>query len=983
MLACRRSFIVGYAQLRILFALGLLSLAVTVAGIAITSDSSRANSPAAAPPTASVNKVANPILIAQRVLASYGIGGHSRMFYPRAAGGVGGANVQSTRNPLLLGGAVQAALSPALRDLPTQNPFSGWIEREAEPHNPVQKQQPANPSVDPVVQTTAPNAGMPAVGASFEGISIEQACGNCLPPDPNGAVGLTQYVQTVNSHLAVFDKTGKLLIDAPKPINGLWSGQQTSECYKHNDGDPIVLYDQMADRWVVSQFVASPATGENYAECVAVSQTGDATGAYYLYEFDESASTFHDYPKLGVWPDAYYMTTNQFPGNAPLATAAPGGAWAFERDKMLAGQAARYIFFDETDLVTPNTTAATYTPFGQLPSTLDGKNLPPAGLPNFFAEVDDMNDPDSPPANTVHDEMRLWKFHVDWTDPTKSTYGTGSSAPAAVAGFPGMFQGNAGQPDFILPIANYVPNQCQIENGPNDCVPQNGTSGQPPAYLDVLGDRLMFRLAYRNFGDHESLVVNHTVEAVSTQTPPSGSPRTGVRWYEVRGLSSTPTIFQQGTFAPLDPNNPLWRWMGSVAMDGNGNLAVGYSASGPAYFPSLHYAGRLASDPPGELTQGEAVMFTGEGVENNTGLFPFRNRWGDYSALTVDPADDQTFWYTNEYMVSTPTDILPVDWHTRIGSFKFAATSGSPTPTVTPTASPTASPSVTPTPTASATVTPSATVSPTVTPTTTPAQLLNISTRARVQSGDNVVIGGFIITGNGSKNVLLRALGPSLNVKGTPVPGRLDDPTLELRNKDSGALIASNDNWKDTQQGDIEATQLQPPDDRESAIAKRLNTGSYTAAIRGKNDGQGIGLVEVYDLDRIAAVQLANISTRGFVDTGDNVMIGGFIAGPSNRANLSVVIRAIGPSLAAASVPNTLQDPTLELHDENGALLAANDDWATDQNAAQVAASGLAPKDPRESALYRNLPRAAFTAIVAGKNGAVGNALVEIYKVAQ
>ena len=181
----------------------------------------------------------------------------------------------------------------------------------------------------------------------------------------------------------------------------------------------------------------------------------------------------------------------------------------------------------------------------------------------------------------------------------------------------------------------------------------------------------MFRLAYRNYGDHQSLVVNQTVD---TPSDPNTTGRNGVRWYELRNLGTTPIVYQQSTFAPLqDQTNPLWRWMGSAAMDHSGDLAIGFSASGPNYFPSLHYAGRLAADPINNLSQGEAVLFAGLGIEANTGIFPFRNRWGDYSALTVDPNDDCTFWYTNEYLApNSPTDILPVDWHTRIGSFKFS-----------------------------------------------------------------------------------------------------------------------------------------------------------------------------------------------------------------------------------------------------------------------------------------------------------------------
>lgn len=259
-----------------------------------------------------------------------------------------------------------------------------------------------------------------------------------------------------------------------------------------------------------------------------------------------------------------------------------------------------------------------------------------------------------------------------------------------------------------------------------------------------------------------------------------------------------------------------------------------------------------------------------------------------------------------------------------------------------------------------------------------PAQLLNISTRVFVQGGDNVGIAGFIIVGAGSDNLLLRGLGPSLNVNGVPVDGRLSDPTLELHDKPA-ALLAFNNDWKDSQQSDIQATGLPPSDDRESAIVKQLNTGAYTAVLRGINDSSGIGLVEAYDLNSQVSVQLANISTRGFVQTGDNVMIGGFIAGPSDRANTAIVVRGIGPSLSSANVPTPLQDPMLELHDANGNTIATNDDWATDLNAAQVAAVGLAPSDPRESALYRIVGPSKLTAIVRGKNDSVGNALVEIY----
>lgn len=253
------------------------------------------------------------------------------------------------------------------------------------------------------------------------------------------------------------------------------------------------------------------------------------------------------------------------------------------------------------------------------------------------------------------------------------------------------------------------------------------------------------------------------------------------------------------------------------------------------------------------------------------------------------------------------------------------------------------------------------------------------------------MIGGFIITGTGRKNVLVRAVGPSLkNPDRTALAGRLQDPTLELRDQ-NGGLIVFNDNWKEAQRSEIEATDgLEPSDDRESAILRQLDPGRYTAVLRGKNNTTGIALVEVYDLDRTSnpASHLANISTRGVVETGDNVMIGGFIAGTNDRGagngdSMPMVVRALGPSLRTSQVPETLNDPTLELRDANGALLAENDDWADDPQAPQLLATGLAPNDPREPALYRELPPKAFTAIVRGKAGTTGNALLEIYKLEQ
>ncbi|PYJ86683.1 MAG: hypothetical protein DME70_07730 [Verrucomicrobia bacterium] len=264
------------------------------------------------------------------------------------------------------------------------------------------------------------------------------------------------------------------------------------------------------------------------------------------------------------------------------------------------------------------------------------------------------------------------------------------------------------------------------------------------------------------------------------------------------------------------------------------------------------------------------------------------------------------------------------------------------------------------------------------------AILRNISTRAQVLTGDNVLIGGFIVTGTQPKNVIVRAIGPSLKSGGQPVPGAMQDPTLELHN--SNSVIATNDNWKiddqtqQSQQAQIEATGVAPTDDRESALVRTLSPGNYTVVLRGKNNGTGIAVVEFYDLDSTAAnSKLGNISSRGLVQTGDNVMIGGFVAGPNSAAPCDVLIRGIGPSLSGSHVPNPLQDPTLELHDGNGNKIAFNDNW-TDSQQSDIQATGLAPSDGRESAIFiSELAPGPYTAILAGKNNTTGIGLVEIY----
>jgi len=253
-------------------------------------------------------------------------------------------------------------------------------------------------------------------------------------------------------------------------------------------------------------------------------------------------------------------------------------------------------------------------------------------------------------------------------------------------------------------------------------------------------------------------------------------------------------------------------------------------------------------------------------------------------------------------------------------------------------------------------------------------RLLNISTRMEVLTDDRVLIGGFIITGTGPKKVILRGIGPSLSAQN--VPGALQDPVLELH--DTQSVLQTNDDWQDTQKTEIEATGIPPSDDRESAIVASLDPGAYTGILSGVNRTTGIGLVEVYDLDQSAGSSLANISTRGFVDIGDNVMIGGLIIGPSDTGDGTVLLRAIGPSLSTAGVDDPLQDPILELHDGQGAILTTNDDWQDTQKA-EIEATGIPPTDDRESAIVEMLAPGAYTAIVRGKNDTTGVALVEAY----
>ena len=545
---------------------------------------------------------------------------------------VSAGNTSASFGPNVVNGVFQGE-SPAVSTLPVLPVIPGPLHtRDNE-----SLQAGGNTNAhDPVVQHRKGTGPISAPIQSFDGICLPfgPPCGqpsscSCLPPDTDGEVGGSQYVQAVNTDFAVYSKTGAVLRTST-PINELWANTN-GECKIHNDGDPVVVYDQIARRWLISQFIATP-TGEpgddQYGECIAVSTTSDATGSYYLYEFDFGTDVFFDYPKIGVWPDGYYMMANEFPTNSE--TSAGVGVFAFERSKMLLGQPARVVFFDESQ---HNPTGGQY--IGMLPGDLDGSSLPAAGSPNWFAEVDD---PTGIPPQSVGDtgfDLRMWAFHVDWTNPANSTFG------------------NNGAPNATQQVAEFVRPQCVYGYG--DCAPQKGG----PQQLDVLGDRLMFRMPYRKLNNNTaSILLNHSVQT------PGG--KIGIRWYEVRiPRGGSPSIYQQGTYAPDDTTtNPLWRWMGSIAQDKNGDIALGYSASGPNDYPSIRYTGRAAGDPLNQMTQVEQVGFTGTGPQTEV-----EGRWGDYSDLTVDPVDDCTFWYTQEYLAEDT--IIIGTWRTRIVSFKF------------------------------------------------------------------------------------------------------------------------------------------------------------------------------------------------------------------------------------------------------------------------------------------------------------------------
>ncbi len=453
---------------------------------------------------------------------------------------------------------------------------------------------------DPAVQRVFGLSAPSPSGVSFDGGSY----GGNYPPDPTGAVGPNHYIQWVNVKFTVFDKAGTKLYGPANgttlftPLGGL--------CASWNDGDPVVSYDALADRWILTQFAVNPVDPVFSHQCVAVSRTGDPLGSWYLYDYMSGVDGLADYPKWAVWTDAYYMSAHLFDSNlvydAPIL-------FAFERTKMLAGLPARMqsVSLDPTGYI-----------YGHLPATLDGLTAPPAGTPEIVLA------PASPEIDgTPTPGLHLWSVSTTWGQPATMVV--------------------TKHPDVAT--APFNANLCNFER---NCVPQLGTTRG----VDALSALLMYRLAFRVNGGVGSWLANQTVNVA---TPPAN--QAAVRWYELRLAGGLPAVYQQGTYAP----DTAWRWVGSLAMDNAGNIALGYSKASTTQYPSIHVTGRLAGDPAG--TMGAEVA-----MQESAGAYTDFNdyRWGDYTHMSIDPRDGCTFWYTNQFMPGTGTA-----WKSRVASYSF------------------------------------------------------------------------------------------------------------------------------------------------------------------------------------------------------------------------------------------------------------------------------------------------------------------------
>ena len=541
-------------------------------------------------------------------------------------------------------------VSPALRDLPKQVAPNATGDPAAEPVEIRPDRGPDIPdngfSGDGAINRSSSAASalsamlaIPAPLANFEGLSNQDNFnllgGRVNPPDPVGDVGPNHYVEMINLVYAVYDKQGNLLA-GPATLGSLWANFPITDCAR-NAGDPIVVYDQFADRWLLSQFTSR---GPQYWNCIAISQTGDPTGAYYRYAFitqpdpDLPGGTFFpDYPKYGVWKDSYILTTRDFGEVDEYGIS----IYALEKNKMVNGEPkARAVqFFLDSNLVPLNLIGD-----GLLPPDVDGKTKAKSDAPALIVGSQD----DGSPYGATFDALNLFELQVLWNSKPSATLTGPIQLP--VASFDSAF------PCGVTP-GQPPPNQ------PNsrDCLPQPGvTDGS--RFLDILSyrQRPTYRLAYRNFGTYETYVTSQSVEAAPGIA--------GMRWYEIRRVNGQYSIYQQGTYAPGDG---VHRWMGSAAMDKYGNIALGYSVvNATNVFPGIRYTGRLADDPPGQMTLGEGTIINGTGVQ-----LTVNSRWGDYTSLNVDPVDDCTFWYVNEYYTAAGQASSLAGWQTRIASFKL------------------------------------------------------------------------------------------------------------------------------------------------------------------------------------------------------------------------------------------------------------------------------------------------------------------------
>jgi hypothetical protein len=469
--------------------------------------------------------------------------------------------------------------------------------------------------------------GRPQVFSNFEGLSNQDNFNlfgfRVNPPDPVGDVGPFHYVEMINLAVAVYDKAGSLVM-GPLAIGDLWAGFPVEDCTDPS-GDPIVVYDQLVNRWILSQFTTrfTPNPQEDrFYNCVAVSKTPDPTGEYYRYAFP-TGNFFPDYPKYGVWTDTYILTTREFGPTVEYGI----GVYALEKAAMISGKPkarAVQFFLDYTEVPLP------LIGDGLLPADIDGRRRPRNGAPAPILGTQD----DNYGYGAAFDAINVWELTVQWTSRPRASLELAAQLPVA-------------EFDSAFPCAPTA----------RDCLPQPGITN-PAQFLDVLSyrQRPTHRLAYRNFGTHEALVTNQSVEARPGVA--------GVRWYEVRRVNGTYSVHQQGTYAPDDG---VHRWMGSAAMDRDGNIAVGYSVvNGVDVYPGIRYTGRLADDPLGQMTLSEGTIVDGTGVQ-----LTVNSRWGDYTSLNVDPVDDCTFWYVNEYYTAEGQASSLAGWQTRIASFRF------------------------------------------------------------------------------------------------------------------------------------------------------------------------------------------------------------------------------------------------------------------------------------------------------------------------